>query len=117
VRAVAELLEDGEVQRYARKARRIYESRRDAMAGADEGTRRRALVHAPRRRHGARGESRAGHRHRRLGGAGARAARGLRHGEAILLRWSATASCGWGLRPWTSGSSARRCDGWGRRWG
>lgn len=33
-RAVAELLEDGEVQRYARKARRIYESRRDAMATA-----------------------------------------------------------------------------------
>jgi GntR family transcriptional regulator/MocR family aminotransferase len=33
-RAVAELLEDGEVQRHARKARRAYESRRDAMAAA-----------------------------------------------------------------------------------
>ncbi len=33
-RAVAELLEDGEVQRHARKARRAYESRRDAMAEA-----------------------------------------------------------------------------------
>jgi len=33
-RAVAELLEDGEVQRHARKARRVYEGRRDAMAGA-----------------------------------------------------------------------------------
>jgi GntR family transcriptional regulator/MocR family aminotransferase len=33
-RAVAELLEDGEVQRHARKARRAYESRRDVMAEA-----------------------------------------------------------------------------------
>ena len=33
-RAVAELLEDGEVQRHARKARRAYESRRDALATA-----------------------------------------------------------------------------------
>jgi GntR family transcriptional regulator / MocR family aminotransferase len=32
--AVAELLEDGEVQRHARRVRRIYEARRDALAGA-----------------------------------------------------------------------------------
>jgi GntR family transcriptional regulator / MocR family aminotransferase len=31
-RAVAELLEDGEVQRHARRARRAYEARRDALA-------------------------------------------------------------------------------------
>ncbi len=33
-RAVAELLEDGEVQRHARRARRAYQSRRDALAEA-----------------------------------------------------------------------------------
>jgi GntR family transcriptional regulator/MocR family aminotransferase len=33
-RAVAELLEDGDVQRHARRARRIYEGRRDALAEA-----------------------------------------------------------------------------------
>ena len=33
-RAVAELLEDGEVQRHARRARRVYEARRDALAEA-----------------------------------------------------------------------------------
>jgi GntR family transcriptional regulator/MocR family aminotransferase len=33
-RAVAELLEEGEVQRHARKARRAYQSRRDVMAEA-----------------------------------------------------------------------------------
>jgi len=33
-RAVAELLEDGEVQRHARRARRIYEARRAALAEA-----------------------------------------------------------------------------------
>jgi len=32
--AVAELLEDGEVQRHARRMRRIYQSRRDALADA-----------------------------------------------------------------------------------
>jgi GntR family transcriptional regulator/MocR family aminotransferase len=32
--AVAELIEDGELQRHARKMRRIYESRRDALASA-----------------------------------------------------------------------------------
>jgi GntR family transcriptional regulator/MocR family aminotransferase len=32
--AVAELIEDGELQRHARKMRRIYESRRDALATA-----------------------------------------------------------------------------------
>jgi GntR family transcriptional regulator/MocR family aminotransferase len=33
-RAVAELLEDGEVQRHARRVRRVYEDRRDALATA-----------------------------------------------------------------------------------
>jgi GntR family transcriptional regulator/MocR family aminotransferase len=33
-RAVAELLEDGEVERHARKARRVYEARRDAFVHA-----------------------------------------------------------------------------------
>lgn len=33
-RAVAELIEEGEVQRHARKVRRIYEARRDALAEA-----------------------------------------------------------------------------------
>ncbi|MFT3772835.1 MAG: PLP-dependent aminotransferase family protein [Minicystis sp.] len=33
-RAVAELLEDGEVQRHARRARRVYEARRGALAEA-----------------------------------------------------------------------------------
>ena len=32
--AVAELIEDGEVQRHARRMRRIYQSRRDALADA-----------------------------------------------------------------------------------
>lgn len=32
--AVAELLEDGEVQRHARRARRVYQTRRDLLAGA-----------------------------------------------------------------------------------
>jgi GntR family transcriptional regulator/MocR family aminotransferase len=32
--AVAELIEDGELQRHARKMRRVYESRRDALASA-----------------------------------------------------------------------------------
>ncbi len=32
--AIAELIEDGELQRHARKMRRIYESRRDALASA-----------------------------------------------------------------------------------
>jgi GntR family transcriptional regulator/MocR family aminotransferase len=32
--AVAELLEDGEVQRHARRARRVYEARRDFLVGA-----------------------------------------------------------------------------------
>jgi GntR family transcriptional regulator/MocR family aminotransferase len=31
--AVADLLEEGEVQRHARRARRVYEARRDALAG------------------------------------------------------------------------------------
>jgi GntR family transcriptional regulator / MocR family aminotransferase len=35
-RAVAELLEDGEVQRHARRAKRIYEARRGALAAALE---------------------------------------------------------------------------------
>lgn len=33
-RAIAELLEDGEVQRHARRMRRIYQERRDALANA-----------------------------------------------------------------------------------
>jgi GntR family transcriptional regulator/MocR family aminotransferase len=32
--AVAELLEEGEVQRHARRARRVYEARRDALVAA-----------------------------------------------------------------------------------
>jgi GntR family transcriptional regulator/MocR family aminotransferase len=33
-RAVAELLEDGDVQRHARRVRKIYQTRRDALAAA-----------------------------------------------------------------------------------
>ena len=37
-RAVAELIEDGEVQRHARRARRVYQDRRDALVEALEKT-------------------------------------------------------------------------------
>ena len=85
--AVAELIEDGELQRHVARARRIYAERRERSRRGDTSrARRRRGIRDSQRRDGVVGEVHLAGEHRALGAAQRRSRRLVAHRPALRLR-------------------------------